>query len=61
MTPIAPIRARGPWQLAFERIGRDRAAIVAIVTILLVALIAVAAPLFAALPGRTVPRGGVVV
>ena len=52
MTPIAPIRARGPWQLAFERIGRDRAAIVAIVTILLVALIAVAAPLFAALTGH---------
>ena len=43
----APIRARGPWQLAFERLARDRWAIVAGSAIGVIVAVAVFAPLVA--------------
>jgi len=42
------IRARGPWQLAFERLSRDRWAIAATAAIGIIILVAVFAPLIAA-------------
>lgn len=42
------IRARGPWQLAFERLRRDRWAIVAAAGIVFIVLVAIFAPLVAA-------------
>jgi peptide/nickel transport system permease protein len=54
MTPANPstIRSRGPWELAFERFRRDRAAIAAAVVILTLTLVAVGAPAIAALTGH---------
>jgi oligopeptide/dipeptide ABC transporter ATP-binding protein len=48
----ARIRARGPWRLAFERLRRDRAAIISGVVIVLVILLAICAPLVAAATGH---------
>jgi len=47
------IRSRGPWQLAWERLRRDRVAIGAAVVIVLLVGIALAAPLIAHLTGHT--------
>jgi oligopeptide/dipeptide ABC transporter ATP-binding protein len=48
----ARIRARGPWRLAFERLRRDRAAMVSGVVIVLVILLAICAPLIASATGH---------
>ena len=48
----AAIRGRGPWELAFERLRRDRAALVSIAAIAAIVLVAILAPLFAALIGH---------
>ena len=52
MTAATPIRGRGPWQLAFERLRRDRAAKLAAVTIALAVIVAIAAPVLATLTGH---------
>jgi ABC-type dipeptide/oligopeptide/nickel transport system permease subunit len=54
--PITPrrIEGRSPWRLAFERLRRDRAAMVALGVIILVVLVALFAPLFASLTGHGV-------
>jgi peptide/nickel transport system permease protein len=49
---LDPIRARGPWELAFERFQHDRAAIAAAVVIAALVLIAIGAPAIAALTGH---------
>ncbi len=46
------IRGRGPWELAFARLRRDRAAITAAATIGVVALVATLAPWIAKLAGH---------
>ncbi len=46
------IEGRGPWQLAFERLRHDRVAIGCVVVIVLIALMAVVAPLVAHLVGH---------
>jgi ABC-type dipeptide/oligopeptide/nickel transport system permease subunit len=48
------IEGRSPWRLAFERLRRDRAAMIALGVIILVVLVAVFAPLFASLTGHGV-------
>jgi oligopeptide/dipeptide ABC transporter ATP-binding protein len=45
---------RSPWSLAFQRLRRDRASIVAAVLILAIALFAILAPLIASLTGHGV-------
>src|SRR5215471_14391297 len=47
------IRGRGPWELAFDRLRRDRAAIVSAATILTIVLLAIAAPVVAAIVGHS--------
>jgi len=47
------IRGRGPWQLAFERLRNDRAAIACIITLLIAVLVAIGAPLLALLTGHS--------
>ena len=46
------IRGRGPWELAFERLRRDHAAIAAALTIVAALVIALAAPLLAYVTGH---------
>jgi peptide/nickel transport system permease protein len=46
------IQGRSPWRLAFERLRRDRAAIISLVVIFLIVAMAIAAPLFASLTGH---------
>jgi peptide/nickel transport system permease protein len=53
MTAGTPIRGRGPWELAFERLRHDRAAIASAITILFFLVLAVAAPLIAMLTGHS--------
>lgn len=48
------IQGRSPWRLAFERLRRDRAAIVCLVIIVLIVLMAIFAPLFAKITGHPV-------
>ncbi|MDQ1705258.1 MAG: peptide/nickel transport system permease protein [Frankiaceae bacterium] len=48
------IEGRSPWQLAFERLRRDRAAAISLVIIILIILMAVIAPVFAHLTGHGV-------
>jgi len=48
----AAIKARSPWQLAFERLRHDRVAIVSAVVIVLIAALAVFAPVVAAIVGH---------
>ncbi|KRF30299.1 ABC transporter permease [Nocardioides sp. Soil805] len=48
----AAIEGRGPWQLAWRRLRRDKVAMVSLGVIVLIALIAVAAPLFVHLTGH---------
>ncbi|GAB1821608.1 ABC transporter permease [Herbidospora sp. RD11066] len=46
------VHGKGPWQLAWERLRRDKAAVVSMVVIVLVALLAILAPLFALITGH---------
>jgi peptide/nickel transport system permease protein len=52
--PASPpaIRSRGPWELAFERLRHDRAAIAAAAILAVVVLVAILAPAIAALTGH---------
>lgn len=49
---ITPVRSRGPWELAFERLRRDRVAHVCVAIIVALVVIAIAAPLLARLTGH---------
>src|SRR3954466_11505604 len=51
-TAAAKIQGRSPWKLAFERLRRDRAAILCAVVIVLIILMAIFAPLFKAITGH---------
>ena len=46
------IEGRSPWRLAYERLRRDRAAKIAFGTIVVIVLLAIFAPVFAALVGH---------
>ncbi|WP_214111034.1 ABC transporter permease [Acrocarpospora catenulata] len=46
------VRGKGPWQLAWERLQRDRAAMVSLAVICVIVLLAVFAPVFAAVTGH---------
>jgi peptide/nickel transport system permease protein len=48
------IEGRSPWRLGFERLRRDRAAMIAFGIIVLIVLVAVFAPVFASLTGHGV-------
>ncbi|MCJ7591679.1 MAG: ABC transporter permease [Woeseiaceae bacterium] len=52
MKQTTEIRGRGPWQLAYERLRRDRAAIGSAITILIAVLVALSAPLLAQITGH---------
>lgn len=54
MVGAKAIEGRSPWQLAFERLRHDRVAIGSFVVIVLVALMAILAPLVAAIIGHGV-------
>src|SRR4051795_2459268 len=51
-TAAAKIQGRSPWKLAFERLRRDRAAVLCAVIIVLIVLMAIFAPLFQATTGH---------
>jgi peptide/nickel transport system permease protein len=53
VTGPAVIKGRGPWQLAFERLRRDRAAIACAITLVTAVLVAIAAPLLAQVTGHS--------
>jgi len=42
--PIGPVASRGPWRLAWRRLRRDRWAMASLVTIVVLALVALLAP-----------------
>jgi ABC-type dipeptide/oligopeptide/nickel transport system permease subunit len=46
------IEGRSPWRLAWERLRRDRAAMISVVVIVLIILMAVFAPVFVAITGH---------
>jgi ABC-type dipeptide/oligopeptide/nickel transport system permease subunit len=46
------IEGRSPWRLAYERLRRDRAAKIALATILVIVLLALLAPVFAKIVGH---------
>jgi ABC-type dipeptide/oligopeptide/nickel transport system permease subunit len=48
----AKIQGRSPWRLAFERLRRDKAAIVCLIVIILIVLMAIFAPLVAKITGH---------
>ena len=48
----AAIQGRSPWQLAFARLRHDRAAMIALGVVVAIALVAVLAPVIAALTGH---------
>jgi peptide/nickel transport system permease protein len=50
----AKIEGRSAWQLAWRRLRRDRAAIVSAAVIVLIALVAIFAPMFATITGHGV-------
>ncbi len=50
--PPTVIEGRGPWQLAWRRLRRDKVAMVSLGVIVLIALLALAAPLFVHLTGH---------
>jgi peptide/nickel transport system permease protein len=52
--PDEQIKGRSTWQLAWARFKRDRAAIIALIVIVLIALCAIFAPVFADLTGHGV-------
>jgi len=48
------IEGRSPWSLAFERLRHDRAAMIALAVIVVMALVAIFAPVFATITGHGV-------
>ncbi len=48
------IQGRSPWRLAYERLRRDRAAVISAVIILIIVVCAIAAPVFASITGHGV-------
>lgn len=48
----ADIEGRSPWLLAWQRLRRDRVAMISLVVIVLIVAMAVAAPVFAAITGH---------
>src|SRR6516225_3278796 len=48
------IEGRSPWRLAWDRLRRDRAAMISLGVIVLMALIAMLAPVFASITGHGV-------
>ncbi|HEX6517088.1 MAG TPA: ABC transporter permease [Nocardioidaceae bacterium] len=50
--PAKQIVGRSPWQLAWERLRRDRAAMISLAFIILVSLVAAFAPVFAKVTGH---------
>jgi peptide/nickel transport system permease protein len=48
------IEGRGPWRLAYERMRRDRASVIAAAVILLIVLMAILAPVVASITGHGV-------
>jgi peptide/nickel transport system permease protein len=48
------IQGRSPWRLAYERLRRDRASLIAFAVIVLIIAMAIAAPLFASVTGHGV-------
>ena len=52
-TAAAKIQGRSPWKLAFERLRRDRAALICAIVILLIVLMAIFAPFFAKITGHS--------
>jgi peptide/nickel transport system permease protein len=46
------IQGRSPWRLAYERLRRDRAAKIALATILVIVILAILAPVFAKILGH---------
>jgi ABC-type dipeptide/oligopeptide/nickel transport system permease subunit len=52
VSPEAKIEGRGPWRLAWERLKRDRAAMISLIVIVLVCLLAILAPVFASITGH---------
>ena len=50
----AKIQGRSTWQLAWARLRRDRAAVISFVVIVLIILVAIFAPVFAAITGHGV-------
>src|SRR3954452_5452751 len=54
LTPegAATIQGRSPWRLAFERLRRDKAAVVCFFVIVLIILMAIFAPLVAKITGH---------
>jgi peptide/nickel transport system permease protein len=46
------IEGRSPWRLAYERLRADRAAVISLVTIILIVLCAIFAPVFASITGH---------
>ena len=47
-----PIQGRGPWELAWRRLRKDKVAMVSLVVIVLIILMAICAPLFAHFTGH---------
>ncbi len=52
LPPGKQIQGRSPWRLAYERLRTDRAAKVAFATIMVIVLLAIFAPVFAAITGH---------
>jgi peptide/nickel transport system permease protein len=52
ITPAGAVRSRGPWQLAFARLRRDKVAIASFVVVCVIVIVALAAPLISALVGH---------
>jgi peptide/nickel transport system permease protein len=50
------IQGRSPWRLAFERLRRDRAAMISLIIIGLIVLMAIFAPVFASVTGHPVNK-----
>ena len=48
------IEGRSPWRLAFERLRRDKAALICLVIIILIVAMAIVAPVFKSLTGHPV-------
>jgi ABC-type dipeptide/oligopeptide/nickel transport system permease subunit len=46
------IQGRSPWRLAYERLRRDRAAVISAVVILIIVVCAIGAPIFASITGH---------
>jgi peptide/nickel transport system permease protein len=52
VAPVKKIEGRSPWALAWDRLRRDRVAMISLVVIVLIALMAVFAPLFTTWTGH---------